>query len=292
MKPLVSVIIPNYNYAQYLREAVDAVLAQTYPNIEVIIVDDGSKDDSREIIESYGGKIKAIFQKNQGVSAARNNGVSESAGEFVAFLDADDAWLPAKIEKQMDLFSADPTFGLVHAGVVEMDDTGNRLLERTDGMDGWVSEELLRFERPVILGGGSGILVRREAFDEVGGFDTRLSTSADWDFFYQVGSRFKVGFVQDILLRYRVHGSNMHGNIPQMEHDTIIAWEKAFNTIDEKVLRLRRRSYGNLHRALAGSYFQAGDYPAFFRNAAKSLWYKPQNIGYYLSFPIRRLKKS
>jgi glycosyltransferase involved in cell wall biosynthesis len=290
--PLVSAIIPNYNYGQYLREAVDSVLAQTYPKIEIIVVDDGSKDESRKIIKSYGKKIKAIFQENQGVSAARNNGVAESSGEFVAFLDADDAWLPAKIEKQMELFSTDPTFGLVHAGIVEMDDAGNRLLERTDGMNGWVSEELLRFDRPVILGGGSGILVRREAFDEVSGFDTRLSTSADWDFFYQVGSRFKVGFVQDVLARYRVHGSNMHRNIPLMEHDTTIAWKKAFDTTDEKVLRLRNRSYGNLHKVLAGSYFRGGDYPSFLRHAAKSLWYKPQNIGYYLSFPVRKLKNS
>jgi glycosyltransferase involved in cell wall biosynthesis len=288
MKPLVSVIIPNYNYAKYLREAVDSVLSQTYQHIEIIVVDDGSKDKSREIIESYGEKIKSILQKNQGVSAARNNGVAESKGEYIAFLDADDAWLPAKIEMEMEMFVADPEIGMVHVSIVEMGDAGNRLLERMDGMAGWISEEFLRFERPVVLGGGSGILVRRNAFDEVGGFDTRLSTSADWDFFYQVSSRFKVAFVPEILLKYRIHGSNMHGNIKVMEHDMMLGYEKAFAN---GAKANRRQCYGNLHKVLAGSYFRSGQYLEFVRHAMISIFKTPSNFGYFVGFPIRQLRK-
>ena len=91
-EPLVSVVIPNYNYGQYLRQAIDSVLAQTYPAIEIIVVDDGSQDKSEAIVRSYGERVRLIAQRNQGVSVARNRGVQESAGEFVAFLDADDAW--------------------------------------------------------------------------------------------------------------------------------------------------------------------------------------------------------
>ncbi|HEY0656892.1 MAG TPA: glycosyltransferase family A protein, partial [Pyrinomonadaceae bacterium] len=102
--PKVSVIIPNYNYAKYIAETIDSVLAQTYPNLEVIVVDDGSKDDSLKILRSYGDKITVIEQKNQGVARARNIGTAYSNGEYIAFLDADDVWLPEKLARQMEKF--------------------------------------------------------------------------------------------------------------------------------------------------------------------------------------------
>ncbi len=285
--PWVSVIIPNYNYSQYLREAIDGVLAQTYPEIEIIVVDDGSTDGSREVLDSYGDRIVAIYQKNGGVSAARNNGVSQSRGEFVAFLDADDVWLPAKIERQMAVFTDDSEIGLVHVGVVEIDGAGNSLFERTDGMAGRVSEALLRFEGPVILGGGSGLMLPRRVFDAAGGFDTRLSTSADWDMFYRISIRYSIGFVPEILLKYRVHSSNMHGNIGAMEHDMMLGFEKVFTNGSTAE---RRKCYGNLHKMLAGSYFRSGNYPDFARHAFKSIANRPANLGYFLQFPLRRMQ--
>ncbi len=288
-KPLVSAIIPNYNYARYLCDAVDSVLAQTYPKIEIIVVDDGSKDDSREILRRYGDRITAIFQQNQGVAAARNRGVAESSGEYIAFLDADDAWLPAKIDNQMSRFkSGDERLGLVHVGVADIDDRGNFLGESTEGMEGDVSGELLMFRRPVIQGGGSGFMMPRSVFEEVGGFDTRMSTSADWDISYRVCSRYKVGFVPEVLLKYRVHGSNMHGNIAAMEHDMMLGYEKAFAN---GATANSRECYGSLHSVLAGSYFRVGRYSDFARHAAKSIWNKPSNFGYFAAFPLRRLIK-
>src|SRR4051795_3380132 len=105
--PLVSVVIPNYNYGRYVRQAVDSVLAQTYPSVEIIVVDDGSSDDSVALLQSYGSSIKLVAQSNGGVHKARNRGIEESKGEFVAFLDADDWWEPTKLARQMELF-ADP----------------------------------------------------------------------------------------------------------------------------------------------------------------------------------------
>ena len=104
MKPLVSAIIPNYNYSRYIGEAVESALNQTYKNIEVIVVDDGSCDDSLKVLSAYVDRIKVVSQKNAGVAMARNNGVEVSTGEYVAFLDADDVWLPDKVEKQVDRF--------------------------------------------------------------------------------------------------------------------------------------------------------------------------------------------
>ena len=287
-KPLVSAIIPNYNYAKYLSDSIESVLAQTYPNVEIIVVDDGSGDDSKAVIDSYGDKITAIYQKNQGVSAARNNGVAAAKGVYLAFLDADDIWLPTKLERQVEMFGADPELGLAHVGLVEFDDSGTRLNESTEGMSGSVAGELLRFERPVILGGGSGAMVSRRAFELAGGFDGRMSTSADWDFFYRVCSRSKAGFVNEILLKYRVHGSNMHANIKAMEHDMMLGYRKAF---ENGAVENRNACYGNLHKVLAGSYFHAGQYADFVRHAVKSVWRRPRNLGYFLQFPMRRLRR-
>ena len=284
---LVSVVIPNYNYAHYLRETIDSVLAQTYHEIEIIVVDDGSKDDSKEILAGYGDKIRTIFQQNQGVSAARNNGVKESSGEFIAFLDADDAWLSTKIEKQVARFRSDPKLGLVHVGVEEVDADGNSLVERLEGVEGKVSTILLMLIREGVLGGGSGMMVPRRVFDEIGGFDLRLSTSADWDLQYRVSERYTVSFVPELLLKYRVHNSNMHANVGVMEHDMMLAFEKAFRTNDAEIQAAKRTAYGSLHQILAGSYFVAGNYPAFIFHSIKSLYFEPRNISYFLKFGRR-----
>jgi glycosyltransferase involved in cell wall biosynthesis len=284
---LVSVIIPNYNYAHYVREAIDSVLAQTYSNIEIIVVDDGSNDGSRKVLASYGDQIKTVFQQNQGVASTRNNGVNASSGEYVAFLDADDAWMPEKVKKQVSRFEADKTLGLVHVGVIEVDENGNTLLERLEGLEGDVAAQLLLLKREGILGGGSGLMVRQKVFDETGGFDTRLSTSADWDLFYQISSRYQVGFVPELLLKYRIHNSNMHSNVRVMEQDMTTAFDKIFQGASTP---LSRDSYGGLYKTLAGSYFRAGDYGGFIRSAAKSVGYRPGNLGYFLKFPLRRLK--
>lgn len=291
MKPLVSVIIPNYNYANYVCEAINSVLDQTYENIEIIVVDDGSADNSAEILKGYGDRITAIFQPNAGVSAARNNGVKNSSGEYVAFLDADDVWLPKKIEKQVDLFESEKDLGLVHVGVEEIDANGNMLQTRLDGMSGAVSREFLLFERSVVLGGGSGSALPRRIFDEVGGVDLDLQTSADWDLFYRVSRVYNIGFVPEVLLKYRIHSSNMHGNIKRMEREMLYGFEKAFCENSPDVQSIRGKAYSNLHKTLAGSYFREGNYSDFLRHSLKSLYLHPGNIGYFARFPIRLLQR-
>ncbi|RMG09848.1 MAG: glycosyltransferase [Acidobacteria bacterium] len=286
-KPLVSVVIPNYNYANFLEEAIASVLAQTYPNIEIIVVDDGSSDNSREVLKKYTSQVKVIFQSNQGVSVARNTGVAESKGDLIAFLDADDIWLSTKVEKQVDLFTRDSSLGLVHVGVEEIDPNGRGLKIRMDGAFGWVLEELLLL-RSSVLGGGSGAMVWREVFDNLGGFDPRLSTSADWDFYCRLARFYPIGFVPEILLKYRIHRTSMHHNIDLMEHDMLIAFEKAFS---EQVNVSAKKCYGSLYRMLAGSYFYAGKYSKCLRYTLRSLITSPAEIGYFLSYSLRQIKR-
>ena len=286
-KGQVSVIIPNYNYARYVGGAIESVLTQTYTNIEVIVVDDGSTDASKDVLFNYGDSINVLSQANRGVSAARNAGVAASSGEFVAFLDADDEWLPEKAAKQVALFREDPTLGLIHVGVDDIDADGNSLRHRLEGASGDATHELLKLGSKGILGGGSGMMAPRAVIDEIGGFDERLSTSADWDIFFQIASRYSVGFIPETLLRYRIHNTNMSANVAVMEHDMTIAFEKAFADGREHE---KSEAYGSLFKTLAGSYFRAGNYGAFMRSALKSVGYDPANLLYFATFPIRRLK--
>lgn len=254
--PSVSVVIPTHDHARFLPTAIDSVLAQSLPAAEVVVVDDGSTDDTANALAPYLREILVLRQPNCGVSAARNAGVGASSSPLVAFLDADDVWLPDKLARQVARFQADPGLGLVHVGMRRIDAEGRVLLTELDGQDGWVHQEMLLLRRPAILGGGSGFMVRREVIDQIGGFDPDLSTSADWDLCYRVARRHRVGFVPEVLLEYRYHGTNMHRRVDVMEHDMMVAFAKAFSDIPASG-SLRRRSYARLHRILGASYLEA-----------------------------------
>jgi len=282
---MISVIIPTYNHACFLAEAIDSVLAQTLAPLEVIVVDDGSTDATPEVLAAYGDRIRVIRQKNQGVAMARNAGIAAARGEYLAFLDSDDVWYPRKLELQMPRFDAEPQLGLVHCGAETIDSAGRTLKTSVAGLEGRVAEAMLRLDREVIHPQGSGIVVPKRVAEEVGGYDGRLPPSEDWDFCYRVAARYPVGYVADVLVRYRLHGGGIHLNIARMERAMLIALEKAF--ADPAVRPLRRYSYGKLHRILAGCYFENRQLGSFARNAIKSLRYDPRNFGYFAAYPLR-----
>jgi glycosyltransferase involved in cell wall biosynthesis len=289
--PLVSVIIPNYNYAQYLSYTVESVLAQTYQNIEIIVVDDGSKDNSLEVLGRYKDRIIVIPQSNAGVAAARNTGIERSRGDYLAFLDADDIWKEDKIARQIDIFLNDPSIGMVHVGVEEIDSGGTVLARRFDGMKGWVAKDLLLLNKPVILGGGSGFMVSKRACGDVGGFDPRLSTSADWEFCYRISNKYQVGFIENPLILYRIHDSNMHNNVDAMERDVRLSFEKVFDQQGEDLKAIKTTAYGNFHLMLAGSYLHNEQYLKSFRHSLKAVWFTPKHLAYLLQYPKRLWQK-
>lgn len=291
MTPSVSVVIPAHNHARYLAEAIDSVLAQTQPAADVTVVDDGSTDDTPQVLASYAGRLRAVRQPNRGVSAARNAGAAHACGELVAFLDADDVWLPEKLAAQAALFASRPSLGLVHCAVEEVDADGRTLRVRADGLEGRVAEEMLLFRRAVILGGGSGAVVSRAAFDAAGGFDESLGTSADWDLHHRVARRAEVGFVPRVLLRYRVHGANMHADVARTAREMQAAYAKAFAE-DPSLAPLRGRAYGGLHAMLAGSFQAQGRTAEAVRHGLKAVAHDPSRIGRLLGYPLRRLRRS
>jgi len=283
----ISVVIPTYNYGRFVHEAIDSVLAQTCAPLEIIVVDDGSTDGTEQIVRAYGDRVRYIRQENAGVGAARNNGIANARGEYVAFLDSDDVWLPEKLAKQLARFDADPDLGLVYVGAERFDESGT-LSVALDGMEGWIASELLRLERSVISS-GSGTLLPKRVAEEVGGFDPDLQPSEDWDFCYRVALRHRIGFVPEVLVRYRQHGSGLHLDVPRMERAMMLALEKVFESRDPAVQSQRRRTYGRMHRVLAGCYFHGGAVRPFLQHLLASLRYDPRNGGYFAAYPLRAL---
>ena len=289
MPKSVSVVIPTYNYGRFIVDAINSVLHQTRLPSEIIVIDDGSTDETATLVGAFGDRVRYIRQDNAGVCAARNRGVNESTSELIAFLDADDTWEPTNLEKQLTRFEADEEIGLVHCAMREFaNETGETIRLHMDGGEEGVADNLLLWEGPMIVGPGGAVTVSRKAFDHVGGFDTRMKVGEDWDFCYRVARSFKIGFVAEPLVNYRNHSGAAHLNIENMERGMLLFYEKAFATDDPEILKLRRRAYGNFHKVMAGSYLHAGGLRRFLSHAAKSIWMRPANLEYFLRFPMRR----
>lgn len=284
MAKSVSVVIPTYNYGRFIKDAISSVLDQTRSASEIVVVDDGSTDETAAVVAAFGKAVRYIHQDNAGVCAARNRGVSESTGELIAFLDADDTIEPSNLEKQVARFESDDEIGLVHCAMREFaDETGETIRLHMKGGEAHVADNLLLWDGPLIVAPGA-VIVSRKAFDRVGGFDTRMKVSEDWDFCYRVARLFEVGFVAEPLLNYRSHPASAHHNLENMERGMLMFYEKAFATDDPEILKLRRRAYGNYHRIMAGSYLHSRRIGKFFWHAARSIWMRPANLEYFLPF--------
>jgi glycosyltransferase involved in cell wall biosynthesis len=208
---LVSVVIASYNLGRYLPYAVESVLAQSYPEVEVQIVDDGSTDETTDVLRhwQHHPRVRVHRQANGGQARAKNAGVRLSRGAFVAFLDADDVWLPDKLAWQIPLFEGRPELGVVYSDYEKMDSLGQPLpRERTELHRGWISGPLL-IENFV---GFPTAVVRRSYLERYGGFDESLGMGIDYDLWLRLSARCQFDFVPRSTARYRVWAGQMSGN--------------------------------------------------------------------------------
>jgi glycosyltransferase involved in cell wall biosynthesis len=206
----VSVVIPNYNNAEYLDQCIESVLNQDYDNIEIIVVDDGSTDNSLEVLHDYRLQINVIATPHFGASAARNRGILAASGEFIAFLDSDDYWSHDKIRLQVEL-AIEKNLALVYSGGTEISSKGKELKVHTPVFSGFCYQYFVKFPtKSVITLPCSSALIRKSNLAVSGLFDsTFMDFAEDWDFFRRFSKTGLTGFIETSIVFYRRHERNI-----------------------------------------------------------------------------------
>jgi glycosyltransferase involved in cell wall biosynthesis len=193
----ISVLIPTYNRAELLERAIKSVLAQTYHNYEIIVIDDGSTDNTQQIIHRYRHKLRYFSQLHRGVSAARNLGLEKSTGTWVAFLDSDDYWLPTKLERQMQFLQQQP-----HLMIAQTEEQWIRHgvpvnpMKKHQKYGGWIFEKCL----PLCIISPSAVIVHQKIFNDVGVFDESFPVCEDYDLWLRVALKYEIGLLPEKLI--------------------------------------------------------------------------------------------
>jgi glycosyltransferase involved in cell wall biosynthesis len=262
--PRVSVIIPAYNSVRYIGKAITSVLAQTYRNWELIVVDDGSTDNSREVLSSFDKHIRYIWQENKGLAGARNTGIHEAKGELIGLLDADDEWLPTYLEKMVDLAHHRPDASVYYCRARGIDSEGNQLPQVFGGPpvpQEYLYRTLLRANFII----PSTILMHRSVLIRAGLFDQSLRYCEDWDLWLRLLPTHKIIGIKDILVSYRIHESSLSSHLDGMLSAGSMV-EKQFGVDDgipDSWTEDKKRAFGGVYRYYALTSIQRqGDWEA------------------------------
>jgi len=286
--PRTTVIITSFNYAEYLRQAIDSVLAQTDTDFELLIVDDGSTDESAAYAGAYlDPRIQVVVQPHRGTGAARNAGLRAARGRYIAFLDADDVWVPEKLAMQSELLDRRADIGLVYAcfGVIDAD---RRMLSSGRSFfgakpSGAIFRHLLTGN---VIGTPSTICFRRDmvadgqlAFDETGAY------SEDWHFYLRTALGTRIHYLPRTLAYHRQHSRNMGGHVPTVMKEILhtgrfgleLAQER-LEVTESELQHLERRVLAYAEAIAGREYLKAGNWALARAHAARSLMHQPWNM--------------
>ena len=249
MKNLITidVIIPTYNYEKYILQAIESVQKQTFLPAKIIVVDDGSSDNTEMLVRQYASRVPVVYVKkeNGGPNSARNLGLKHVESDYVAFLDADDIWQPEKLEKQVAVFKNTnfSNLGAIYCAYALIDEDGvniNNLgiVSIEKNMRGMIFSQLLEANK--IVSSASGILIKRECFDEVGLFDEKLRIGEDWDMWLRLAEAFEYDFVDETLVKIRKHTDNTQNNEEYVFKNELKFYEKWSNILKKKNIKCPR----------------------------------------------------
>lgn len=273
---LVSVVIPAYNAERYIAAAVDSALAQTYPNCEVIVVDDGSTDGTPQILAGYGDRIRVHRQANGGSSAACNAGVELARGRWVAFLDADDLWLPDKTRLQVERCGR---FAISHTDSWCFGDSLSQDVRRSSFEPLYAGQVL---ERLLVVNfiTKSSVLMLRDVYLEAGGFGSSYPAVEDWPLWLRVCAKHEIGLVDEPLVRYRVHAQSksMAARRTAGDHLRIIRDAFAPGGVGAHLPQLRRAALRSSYAVNCHYAAQTGDWSFAARCALNALMYGPSDV--------------
>lgn len=275
-EPLVSIIIPNYNHGAYLGDAIQSVLAQSYSNIEIIVVDDGSTDDSRAIAESFGNRIHYIWQQNSGLCAARNTGLAAAKGVYIGLLDADDMLEPDYCQRLVSALLAFPNAEGIICGYRFVDEDNNSLPQiESRSLIGQELYELLLKGNFLVP---ESILLHRRCYKNVGSFDTDLTACEDWDMWLRVSQSHRIISTERVLTRHRIVPDSMSSDPARMLNNRLAVLNKHIGPEPTagSGRHQQRATYGYVYFSSALEYEQIGDSDAATRYLAKSAHLYPE----------------
>ena len=279
--PTVSVIMAAYNHAGYIAQAITSVLSQSWHDLELIVIDDGSTDRTREVVAAFADPVRYIYQENQGQGGARNTGIAHARGEFVSFLDDDDLWLPGCLETVVAVLRSRPEVGALYASCQVIDGAGNRLPQIMSRV-----VEPGEMYATLVEGGWFPplvVTVRKSVLDDVGPLDLSLRGTDDWELWLRVASKHVFVGISDVVALYRMHGGGLSANTEHMLHDKIKAIAKHFGPEEGDPSTwpaIRRRAYGGAYRLAGLAHLEA-------RNTAEGQARLRQALLYYPEFARR-----
>ena len=213
--PLVSVVVPCYNHEKYVKETIESIINQTYKNIELIVIDDGSKDNSVQVIQEMADKhgFTFVHRPNKGLSATLNEGIRLSKGKYFSAIASDDILMLEKIEKQVTFMEANPEYGMCYGKIVYFEDTIEKTSEYPNSnKEGWVFDDLLNYGCFIPA---PSTFIKKEVFKSVGGYDESLWIE-DWDMWLRISKKYKIGFINEYFAFYRRHDSNISSQVIKM----------------------------------------------------------------------------
>lgn len=278
---MISVIIPAFNASDYLNQTVKSVLSQSYRDWELIIINDGSRDNTLDIARNLvktDERIKVYDKSNGGVSSARNLGIQKALGDYLAFLDADDIWEPYFLQACLEALEVNKNLGLVHSDLAIINEKGQKTGQIKRGKSGQLLESILAWEKHTVSP-PSGILVRKNVLSEIGGFDEKISNNADQDFYIRCARKFTFGRVAEPLLQYREHQNNMHSNISVLERDSLYVFRKAAASGLFCSEAFKRKCFANMYLILSINYIkEQRNWSRFVKYLAKAILVDPMVV--------------
>ncbi|MFB2895268.1 glycosyltransferase [Aerosakkonemataceae cyanobacterium BLCC-F50] len=247
--PLISVIIPVYNGEATIKETIASVLNQTFKDFELIVINDGSTDSTLDVVSSIQDpRIKVFSYPNGNQAVSRNRGLSHATGEYISFIDADDLWTPDKLEAQLKALQENPQAAVAYSWTDLIDEEGNFI--RGGAKIYWKGESHARLLLNDFIESGSNVLIRAEAFQEVGKFDESLPPAEDWDMWIRLAARYHYIVVPSIQVLYRVRTNSSSTNVLKMEQVSLRIIEQRYAEAPESIQHLKWYSLGNRYKYL------------------------------------------
>ena len=271
--PKVSVIIPTYNREKLIIRAIESVLAQTYKDFEIVVVDDGSSDATKTALAPFDGKIKYIYQDNAGIALARNRGIKESAGDYIAFLDSDDYWVPEKLAEQVKILDAYPKVGIVFAPMPIVNENGETLGRKPAGKTGKNLKELLEHWGDLPT---STVMTRRECFEKAGVFDPALPPMEDFDMWLRIARYYDLHEIEGkILAYYYRHSKQTTSSKLKVYEGLVKSYTKALKSFPEAPRKLMRARISSNQYTLSRIHFDEGRCQEAFVNLVAAMKHYP-----------------